>query len=246
MLKKNSNDEPMSVNDLKIHPLANTVPMATFDEQSALKEDIKKNGQQIPVLLYRKQIIDGRCRALTCSELGITLKTETLPHKTPKEEVKRKVKSLNTRRNLSITQKSLVAAREHINNPKMKQEDICSSWGVGANSFFSAKYIVKNRPDYAEQLFRGYSVPIEDGKQSKSIQVVANYIKREIEKLKANAITLPDYEFDVNKVITTQAGKTWFKDAVNAVGGFNMKDYPANDVKGVLASIADAQTTPFP
>ena len=192
------------------------------------------------------KIIDGRCRALACGNLGIAVNTESIPHKTPIEDVRKKVKSLNTRRNLSVTQKSLVAAEEHLKNPKLTQEEICSSWGVGANNFYNAKYLIRHRPDYAKLLIKGYSVQLGENKKSESIQAVANHVKGEIERLKANAISLPDANFDVNKAITTQAGKQWFVDAVDAVGGFNQRTYSSNDVRRVLASIADQQTTPFP
>ncbi|WP_081057895.1 ParB N-terminal domain-containing protein [Burkholderia vietnamiensis] len=41
-------------------------------EFEALKEDIRQNGQQVPISLYHNKVVDGRNRLRACRELGIT------------------------------------------------------------------------------------------------------------------------------------------------------------------------------
>ena len=48
-------------------------------EYKTLKDDIELNGQQVPIALKDKKIVDGRQRKRACIELGITPRYEELP-----------------------------------------------------------------------------------------------------------------------------------------------------------------------
>lgn len=54
-----------------IHPVADIFPRMTAAEYSALRDDIKANGQREPIWVFDGQIIDGRHRAQACEEIGI-------------------------------------------------------------------------------------------------------------------------------------------------------------------------------
>jgi ParB/Sulfiredoxin domain len=61
---------------LKVHPAADVFPMMSDEELTALGEDIKKNGQMIPVLLWNGDrsgpvLIDGRNRLEAMERIGI-------------------------------------------------------------------------------------------------------------------------------------------------------------------------------
>ena len=47
--------------------MAGIVPMASDKEQIALTDDIAANGLREPVVLWRKEIVDGRCRQKACN-----------------------------------------------------------------------------------------------------------------------------------------------------------------------------------
>ena len=51
---------------LPIHEYAGLVPMASEKEQVALTIDIKANGLREPILLWRGEVVDGRCRMKSC------------------------------------------------------------------------------------------------------------------------------------------------------------------------------------
>jgi AraC-like DNA-binding protein len=60
----------------KVHPAADVFPMMSDEELTALGEDIKKNGQMIPVLLWNGDrsgpvLIDGRNRLEAMERIGI-------------------------------------------------------------------------------------------------------------------------------------------------------------------------------
>ncbi len=165
----------------EIHLAAGLVPLATKEEQLALQNDIEENGQREPAALYRGKIVDGRCRYLTCQALDIELKTFDLPNNMSIKDVEAFVKSVNTRRNLTRTQKVMSAYREMLKT-KLSGAKTATRWGLTATEISKAKYISENMPIYAEKLFNGESIIVgktEDGKNrySSAIIVVWNHVK---------------------------------------------------------------------
>lgn len=55
----------------EIHDAAAIFPGMRSIEFEALKEDIKENGQQVPISVYHNKVVDGRHRLRACRELGI-------------------------------------------------------------------------------------------------------------------------------------------------------------------------------
>jgi ParB-like nuclease family protein len=53
------------------HPVALLFPELPSADYEALKEDIRKNGVKVPILVHGGQILDGRHRYRACRELGI-------------------------------------------------------------------------------------------------------------------------------------------------------------------------------
>lgn len=54
-----------------MHPAADIFPMMDEPDFQRLKEDIRQNGLQESITLWRNQLIDGRNRLRACEELGI-------------------------------------------------------------------------------------------------------------------------------------------------------------------------------
>ncbi len=61
--------------DYTFHPLAEEYPLLEGDEFRALVESIDRDGQTMPIYIWRAQVIDGRNRYRACQELGIGCKT---------------------------------------------------------------------------------------------------------------------------------------------------------------------------
>ena len=57
------------VPELTLHPLCEIIPPCTEAEFKELKEDIKKNGLQVPIKTFEAKILDGRSRYRACVEL---------------------------------------------------------------------------------------------------------------------------------------------------------------------------------
>ncbi|NLS95895.1 MAG: DUF3102 domain-containing protein [Planctomycetaceae bacterium] len=57
--------------DVEIHPAANMFPEFDGDGYEAMKADIAKYGQKVPITFYCGQLLDGRARLRACRELGI-------------------------------------------------------------------------------------------------------------------------------------------------------------------------------
>lgn len=61
---------------MKHHPIADVWPMMDEGKLAELADDIRKNGQLVPVWLYEGKIIDGRNRWAACKIAGVTPKTQ--------------------------------------------------------------------------------------------------------------------------------------------------------------------------
>ena len=86
----------------KVHPAADVFPMMSDDELAELGKDIKKNGQTIPVLLWRSAkiepvLIDGRNRLEAMERAGIDLDDVLIETFTCKDPVTHII-TLNIRR----------------------------------------------------------------------------------------------------------------------------------------------------
>ena len=61
---------------LQPHPAATRFPMMDEARLAELVESIRTHGQQVPILLYEGQVLDGRNRARACEMLGIDPRCE--------------------------------------------------------------------------------------------------------------------------------------------------------------------------
>jgi len=94
---------------MEIDKAAEIFPLMGEVEFQALKEDIQRNGQREPVVLYQDRILDGRNRYRACRELGVEVKSvEWAGEGSPVDFVV----SMNLhRRHLNETQRAEIAAR---------------------------------------------------------------------------------------------------------------------------------------
>ena len=207
----------------KIHPLANIVAMAGAREQQALTNDILNNGQNEPAVLWRGQIVDGRCRQLACTTLNVPLETRKLDDSLTESEVAKVVKSLNTRRNLTETQKLASAYLEQQRNGN-NNKIVADEWAVSVRSLQNFKYIALHKPELVEPLFNGDSVTVNDPDKShpittNKVNTLARIVKQEQEAGKVTIVKPEQIEamsYTVNGLITTEAGKAAHRNLINA------------------------------
>ena len=207
---------------IETHPLANIVAMANEREQQALTDDIKNNGQNEPAVLWNGQIVDGRCRQLACMTLNVPLLTRELDASLSEEEVGKIVKSLNTRRNLTMTQKITSAYYEQ-QRTNATNAEIAKQWAVSERSLKSCKYIASRRPELIDPLFNGDSVVVTDPDKgydvtTNKINTLARIVKREAEDKKVITVSpeqVEAMEYSVSSPIATEKGREEYKELVN-------------------------------
>lgn len=191
--------------------LAGIVPMASEKEQIALTDDIAKNGLREPIVLWRNQIVDGRCRQKACNLAMKPIMAKELDSNLTEDEVRIFVKSVNTRRNLTSTQKIISACKDSMeNNDSRKVSDIALSWGISETLLKNARYIYIKRPEFIRPLFEGMSVEIvnQNGVDTITNKVSAIYahIKREEQSIMED----DKHGWNEDSNIKTQAGKDWY------------------------------------
>lgn len=112
------------MNNYQAHPAAELFPMMPQDQYAAFKEDIRKNGFEQNIVLYKGQILDGRNRYKAAVELNML---EDLPIAEMDDDTKidpyQYVVSRNLhRRHLSESQRAKIAAKL----AKLKHGDVAS------------------------------------------------------------------------------------------------------------------------
>lgn len=90
-----------------IHPICKLLPEMTPAEYESLRKDVEKNGLLHPIVLYDGLILDGRHRYRACLDTGTEPRFETYTGNDPAGLV---WSENGTRRNLSTSQRALVAA----------------------------------------------------------------------------------------------------------------------------------------
>ena len=205
---------PFEVNE----ELAGLVPMATDVEQAVLTRDIADNEQRDPIVLWQGKVVDGRCRQKALVTLGKHILYKELDDNLTENEVRVFVKSVNTRRNLTMTQKVISACRESLLPGSKSVNKIAKSWGIGEGTLKNARYIAKERPEFIDPLFNGKTVTIEnaEGKKIESNKITAIYafLKRTEENVAENT----DHAWVEDSYIKTQAGKEWYYRQLEEIG----------------------------
>lgn len=198
--------------------LAGIVPMAIPAEQVALTVSISENGLNEPVVLWRGEIVDGRCRQKACVLAEVPIRGRDLDDELSEEDVENFVKTINTRRNLTIAQKIMVASKESLKEGSRTLSDIAKSWAISRRILTMANYISKARPEFIEPLFNGLTVDIIDAKgndaKTNKISAIHAYVKRDEEEVTEEA----SYGWTADGHINTQLGKDWFYEFVKSKG----------------------------
>jgi hypothetical protein len=185
---------------MKHHPIADVWPMMDEGKLSELADDIRKNGQLVPVWLYEGKIIDGRNRWAACKIAGVTPKTQEYTGDEPTSFAV----ALNDRRR-HMNKGSLAAVAAELEpffaaDAKKRQQD-----AGGDKKSDRAKSVVAKLPQPID------ATPASKAREeaAKSVGVGERYVqdakkvKQEapevFERLKAGRITLQDAKREVAK-----------------------------------------------
>jgi len=205
-----SKEGPFEINE----ELAGLVPMADEVEQAVLTQDIADNQQQDPIVLWKGKVIDGRCRQKALTLLGHNIIYKELDDELTEEEVRVYVKSVNTRRNLTHTQKVMSAVRESLRPNSNSIKKTATAWGISSGLLDNGRFIAKHRPEFIEPLFNGGSVNIVNAEgfdtTSNKVSTIYASIKRELEF----AVRDDEHAWSDDAAIKTQEGKEWYYDFV--------------------------------
>jgi hypothetical protein len=185
---------------MKHHPIADVWPMMDEAKLHELADDIRKNGQLVPVWLYEGKILDGRNRWAACKIAGVEPKTKEYTGNEPTAFAV----SLNDRRR-HMNKGSLAAVAAELEpffaaDAKRRQRD-----SGGDKKSAIAKSVMEKVPEPIEKK----PAPPARQEAAKSVGVNDRYVsdakkvKNEapevFERLKAGKITLQDAKREVAK-----------------------------------------------
>jgi hypothetical protein len=171
---------------MKNHPIADVWPMMEEDKLRELADDIRKNGQLVPVWLYEGKILDGRNRWAACKIAGIEPKTKEY---TGDEPTAFAVAMNDRRRHMNKGALAAVAAelephfaadakRRQVRKPKSEsvvekvpqqtprkaREEAAASVGVNDRYVSDAKKVKQEAPEVFERLKAG-KITLQDAKR---------------------------------------------------------------------------------
>lgn len=154
--------------ELEFHEIASLFPLMFGEEFAGIREDIKKNGLQEPIILYEGKILDGRNRYLICKELNIEPELKEFKGDNPVSYI---ISKNMFRRHLNLYQKTKIAilllpkyaekAKEQKieagrrygkKHPKGKVslnsqkpidavKEACKVVGIGTSSYYESKFV---------------------------------------------------------------------------------------------------------
>jgi ParB-like chromosome segregation protein Spo0J len=188
------------------HPIADVWPMMDADKLNELAEDIRKNGQLVPVWLFEGKILDGRNRWAACKIAGVEPKTKEY---TGDEPTAFAVALNDRRRHMNKGALAAVAAELEpffAKDAKRRQQEAGREHGRGQ------KVVQKIEQPITANDRKAVSVAAASVGVNRQYVSDAKKVKQEapevFEKLKAGRITLQDAKREVAKKPTDD----WRKD----------------------------------
>jgi hypothetical protein len=149
---------------VKPHPAAALFPMLPSEEMRALAEDIKANGQKLPIIVTRDDLVlDGRNRLKACQLAGVAPKVETW---TGRSSPFAYVRSVNLRRREMASEvKAAIALRlaaleQQSSSAPGRTEGyrlaaIAEQSGVGLRTLERTNRLQKEAPELVDEVIAG-------------------------------------------------------------------------------------------
>ncbi len=182
---------------MKHHPIADVWPMMDEDKLQELADDIRKNGQLVPVWTYEGKILDGRNRWAACKIAGIEAKTKEY---TGDEPTAFAVSLNDRRRHMGKSALAAVAAElePHFAADAKRRQRQHGGTAPGKPKSLPEKVPEVKKGDGDARKAAAVSVGVNDRYVSDAKKVKAE-APEVFEKLKAGKITLQDAKREVAK-----------------------------------------------
>jgi ParB-like chromosome segregation protein Spo0J len=192
---------------MKNHPIADVWPMMDEDKLRELADDIRKNGQLVPVWLYEGKILDGRNRWAACKIAGIEPKTKEY---TGDEPTAFAVAMNDRRRHMNKGALAAVAAELEpyfAADAKRRQREAGKEHGRGQKVMAKVPEPIDKKPAPPARKEAAKSVGVGE-RYVQDAKKVKEEAPELFERLKAGKITLQDAKREVAKKPTDD----WRKD----------------------------------
>jgi len=206
--------------------LAGVVPMAMPAEQATLTAHIKEYGQKEPIVLWKGKVVDGRCRQKALVSLGRHISYKELDSGLSRSDVEVYVKAVNTRRNLTSSQKVAAACKEYLRSKGVTtQLKVAKSWGISTRILLNAIWLHELDSSIIQTVFDGGTIAIVDsnGKHKLSNKITSIYAH--YKRVQEAVVEDSSNGWKESSSIHTQAGKDWYYETVssNSVGSIAIK-----------------------
>lgn len=182
---------------MKHHPIADVWPMMDEGKLHELADDIRKNGQLVPVWLYEGKILDGRNRWAACKIAGIEPKTNEYAGDEPTAFA---VSLNDRRRHMGKSALAAVAAElepHFAADAKRRQQNAGKEHGRGQKVSQKIEQAVSaNDRKAAAEAAASVGVNRQYVSDAKKVKTEAPEV---FERLKAGKITLQDAKREVAK-----------------------------------------------
>jgi hypothetical protein len=199
--------------EYEFHPYANIFPLMAADEESTLREDIRKHGLLKPILLFEGKILDGRNRYRQCAAVSVEPRYEEFIG--TKRESLDLVRSLNLcRRDLTSSQRAACSLEYEAECAKLAKEAQRESGGDKKSADYregkSVVQIVEQPIDanarkavaVAAEAFGTNKQYVSDAKK------IAEVSPGTIEKVKAGELTIPQAKKELGLSKPKPTGKS--------------------------------------
>ena len=235
--------QQLELENVEIHHLAHLTP--TMDENSfkALKESIKENGQEMPIIMYRGKCIDGRHRIKALRELYEenkevnTVKAINENSQLSESDLRNKILNVyENRRHQTPTQKAIMAYREWKRlkdiGEKVGQGVIADDFGTSVALLGRVKKLESlSGSDIIEELFQGNKLNIGTQHQpiltDSLLSLINSFTKRKSEIL-ANTKTTSiseDFTDEETKLVDSIIFKLEYEHSKRILKLLNKKIY---------------------
>jgi hypothetical protein len=175
---------------MKNHPIADVWPMMDEAKLAELADDIRKNGQLVPVWLYEGKILDGRNRWAACKIAGVEPKTKEYAGDEPTAFAV----SLNDRRR-HMNKGALAAVAAEL-EPHFAADAKRRQARKPKAEFVQEKIPEQKRAQAREEAAKSVGVNDRYVSDAKKVKTEAPEV---FERLKAGKITLQDAKREVAK-----------------------------------------------
>jgi len=210
---------------LSLDPFSTLTMTYTQDGFEELKQDIKTNGQLVPILLRENQILDGRHRHQACMDLGVAMQYKELGDITDEEALD--VVISNSINKSTNTDAAKVEAYLMCKAKGIKQKDMPAKFSrLNINYVRKLSYIEKENPEYLDVLLKQNMVRLYNKEYDKvedygTINGIWRTLKanKRLEETVVEVVPEPaqcqEYETDIESYFNNAAAETEYWDLYN-------------------------------